>query len=74
MRDLVSQKEMHERALSAFRQRIDVGLRNALANTALEPPNPFQPEEKRRPARGFVLALLIGGVVIGSFVYFNFLS
>lgn len=73
MRDRTSQKEMHECALSAFRKRIDIGLRNTLANTVLESPNPFQPKEKRRPARRFVLALLIGGMMIASFVYFNFL-
>ena len=65
---------MHKRMRVAFRKRIDIGLTNAIANAVQEPPNPFQPEEKRRPKRGFVIAVVIGGMILGSFVYFNFLS
>ena len=72
MRGLVTQTEMHERSMSAFRKRSDVGMRQAVKNIMLEPANPFQREEKRRPARGFVLFLLIAGIMIGCFVYFNF--
>jgi len=72
MRELVSQQEMHERAMLAFRKRIDIGLGNGIASSLLEPPNPFQPEERRRPKRGFVLLLLVGGLFLGNFVYFNF--
>lgn len=56
----------------AFRKRIDIGLGNGIASSLLEPPNPFQPEERRRPKRGFVLLLLVGGLFLGNFVYFNF--
>ena len=72
MNGLVTQKEMHERAMLAFRKRGDVGLRQAVKNIMLEPANPFQAEEKRRPAHGFVLFLLIAAIMIGCFVYFNF--
>ena len=72
MKRLVTQKEMHERAMSAFRKSSDVGLRHAVKNILLEPANPFQPEERRRPAHGFLLFLFISGIVIGCFVYFNF--
>ena len=74
MRSRLSQTEMHERVMVAFRKRIDIGLMNAITNSVQEPPNPFQPEEKRRPKRGFVIAVVIGGMILGSFVYFNFLS
>ena len=47
MRQLVSQKETHEQAIAAFRKRIDIGLLNGLASSALEPSNPFQDKEKR---------------------------
>ena len=68
----MSQKEMHERVMAAFRSRTDIGLFSAVANSVLEPPNPFQPKEKRRPRRGFILYLLLGGFFLGTFVYFNF--
>ena len=69
----MSQKEMHDNATTAFRKRIDIGLLNSVANPVLEAPNPFQPEEQRRPKRGLALFLLLGGFFIGSFVYFNFI-
>ena len=72
MRGPVTQKEMHERAVLAFRKRSDVGLRQAVKNIILKPGNPFQRQEKRRPARGFVLFLLIAAIMISCFVYFNF--
>ena len=68
----MSQKEIHDQAMVAFRKRIDVGLMNGTANSVLEPPNPFQPEEKRRHKRGFVLFLVLGGFFVVSFAYFNF--
>ncbi|MCI0622301.1 MAG: hypothetical protein L0387_11650 [Acidobacteria bacterium] len=74
MRELVSQQEMHERAMLAFRKRIDIGLGNGIASSLLEPPNPFQPEERRRPKRGFVLFLLMSVLIVGTFVYFSVLS
>ena len=72
MRQLISQKETHQLAMMAFRKRIDIGLLNGLASSALEPPNPFQEKDKRRPTLGFVLLLMLVGSFIASFVYFNF--
>ena len=69
----MSQKEMHDKAMMAFRKPVDIGLLNGVANSVLEPPNPFQPEEQRRPKRGLALFLLLGAFFIGSFVYFNFI-
>lgn len=58
----------------AFRKRIDIGLMNGIANSVLEPRNPFQRTEKRRPKKGFALFLLLGGFLVGSFLYFNFIG
>ena len=73
MMKLVTQREMHYLAMSAFRKRSDVGLKQALKDRLLESANPFQSEQKRPPKRGIVLALAIGGLLFGGFVYFNFL-
>lgn len=73
MRQPVTQRQMHTLAMSAFKKRSDVGMKQALKDRLLESANPFQSEQKRRPKRGIVLALAIGGLLLGSFVYFNFL-
>ena len=73
MRQLISQRQMHQLAMSAFRKRTDVGMKQALKDRVLESANPFQSGQKRWPKRGVVLALTISGLVLGSFVYFNFL-
>jgi len=64
---------MHKLAMSAFRKRSDVGMKRALKDRLLESDNPFRSEQKRRLRRGVVLALTIGGLLFGGFVYFNFL-
>jgi hypothetical protein len=72
MRQRVSQQETHQQAIVAFRKRIDIGLLNGIANSAMEPLNPFWEKDKRRPKRGIILFLLLFGFFIVSFVYFNF--
>jgi hypothetical protein len=37
----------------------------------LEPPNPFQPEARRKLRRGFVLFAFLLLAAVGVFVYFN---
>jgi hypothetical protein len=69
----VTQRQMHKLAMSAFRKRSDVGLKQGLKDRLLESANPFQSEPKRRPKRGVVLAVAISGLLFGGFVYFNFL-
>ena len=73
MRQPVTQRQMHKLAMTAFRKGSDVGLKEALKDQLLEPANPFQSEQKRRPKRGVVLALAISGLLFGCLVYFNFL-
>jgi len=73
MRQPLTQRQMHKLAMSAFRKRSDVGMKRALKDRLLESDNPFRSEQKRRLRRGVVLALTIGGLLFGGFVYFNFL-
>ena len=73
MRQPITQRQMHKLAMSAFKKRSDVGLKQALKDKLLESANPFESEQKGRPKRGVVLALTISGLLFGSLVYFNFL-
>lgn len=73
MRQPITQRQMHKLAMSAFKNRSDVGTKQALKDKLLESANPFQPEQKRQPKRGAVLVVAIGGLLFGSLVYFNFL-
>jgi hypothetical protein len=72
MRQLIGQPEMYKQVMAAFRKRIDIGLMKGIASSLLEPPNPFQEKDKRRPKLGFVLLLMLVVSFICSFVYFNF--
>ena len=65
---------MHELAMTAFRKRRDIGLRNAVTNALLEPANPFQPEQTRRISRGAGAVCSLAGMTLAGFIYFSFLS
>jgi hypothetical protein len=54
-----------------LRQRRDLGLVKAIADMVLEPPNPFDPEARRKPKAGFVLAASLFAIAVSWFVYFN---
>lgn len=54
-----------------FERQADLGLRKALVNLVLRRRNPFQPEKKRLPKRGFLFAACMFLSAIAWFVYFN---
>lgn len=56
-----------------LRERSDLGVGKAVHDSILEPPNPFDPKAARAPRRWFVLFVLLGGSLVGCFVYFNHL-
>ena len=66
--------QMYERLQVMIRQRGDTGFRLAVANTLLEPCNPFESGKRRRPkaAVGITISLLL--VLALIFVYFSFLA
>ena len=72
MPEYVTPEEMHSRLMRLVKKRPDIGFKNTALNKALEPPNPFQPDSKRRLARGFILFLLLLSSLVSSFLYFNF--
>jgi len=70
----ISPEEMQDLVMKTFRKRRDTGLRNAVANALLAPANPFQPGEKRRVSRNAGVLLLLAGLIIAAFAYFNLLG
>jgi hypothetical protein len=68
----ITPEAMHQLVMTAFRNRPDTGLRKAVANTLLEPANPFQPEQRRRVSRGVGAVLSLAGVILAGFIYFSF--
>ena len=54
-----------------FRQRPDIGFWKASLDLILEPKNPFDPDKRRQPKRGFLLGAGIVVVAVGWFAYFN---
>jgi hypothetical protein len=54
-----------------LRKRRNLGLVKAIEDMVLEPPNPFDPEARRGPKAGFVLAASLFAIAMSWFVYFN---
>ena len=65
-------KELRGMLVKYFRSRPDLGLWKCILDLVLEPKNPFEPEMRRQPRRGFVLVIVLSGMPVGVFVYFNF--
>lgn len=54
-----------------FSQAPDAGVWRRLANTLLEPPNPFNPNARRRPKQDSVILGVLIVAVVGLVFYFN---
>ena len=65
-------KEIHGMLVKYFRSRPDLGLWKSIVDLLLQPKNPFEPQLRRRPRRDFVLLVVLAGMPVGAFVYFNF--
>ena len=57
-----------------LRDRSDLGIGKAVRDSVFEPLNPFESNKTRAPRRWFVLFVLVGGSLLGCFVYFNHLN
>jgi hypothetical protein len=55
-----------------FRHQPDIGLGKAIVNLALCPPNPFEPEKRRLPGRGFLFGAGVFLSAVAWFLCFNF--
>lgn len=70
----VAQSEVRSWLADYLARRRDLGLGKAVLTLLLEPPNPFEPEARRRPRKMFVLTLLWLLALSGVFGYFNLWS
>ena len=64
--------QMYERLLLMIRQRDDTGFRLAVKDAALQPRNPFEPANKRRPKPAVAIAISLFVVLALVFLYFSF--
>ena len=70
----VTRQKVHSWLKDYLRGRPELGLDKAILHVVLEPPNPFEPEVRRRPSKEFVLAALWLVALAGVFMYFNLWS
>ncbi len=73
MNDSTTTKSVYYILRHYLRERSDLGIGNAVGDSVLEPLNPFDSKARRAPNRWFVLFVLLGGSLVGCFVYFNHL-
>jgi hypothetical protein len=64
--------QMYERLLLMIRQRDDTGFWLAVTDAALQPRNPFEPTNKRRPKSAVAIAISLFVVLALVFLYFSF--
>jgi hypothetical protein len=64
--------QMYERLLLMIRQRDDIGFRLAVTDAVLQPRNPFEPANKRRPKPAVAIAISLFVVLALVFLYFSF--
>jgi hypothetical protein len=64
--------QMYERLLLMIRQRDDTGFRLAVTDAVLQPRNPFEPANKRRPKPAVAIAISLFVVLALVFLYFSF--
>ena len=62
---------MYERLQVMIRQRKDTGFRLAVTDAALQPRNPFEPANKRRPKPALAIAIGLFAVLALVFLYFS---
>jgi hypothetical protein len=63
--------KMYERLLLMIRQRNDTGFRLAVNDAVLQPRNPFEPANKRRPKPTVTIAVSLFAVLALVFLYFS---
>ena len=64
--------QMYERLLLMIRQCNDTGLRLAVNDVVLQPRNPFEPANKRRPKPTVAITVSLLVVLALVFFYFSF--
>ena len=63
--------QMYERLQVMILQRKDTGFRLAVTDAALQPRNPFEPANKRRPKPALAITISLFAVLALVFLYFS---
>jgi len=71
METVVTKSEVRKLLRARLGRCPDLGLANLIVNTVLEPPDPFKPNKRRLPRKGFVLVATSLVAIVGVFVVFN---
>ena len=71
MSDRMTSESVYSILRRHLRKRPDLGMGNAMLDTVLDPPNPFDSRVRRTPRRWFVLFIVVGGALLSCFVYFS---
>ena len=64
--------QMYERLVSMIRQHNDTEFRLAVTDAVLQPRNPFEAANRRRPKPAVAIAISLFGVLALVFLYFSF--
>ena len=67
----MTRPEVHVLLRKHLKRRPEIGLGNLIVDTVLEPPNPFEPDQRRSPKKAFVLVAVSLLALVGVFVGFN---
>ena len=67
----MTRSEVHILLRKHLKRRPELGLGNLIVDTVLEPPNPFEPDQRRLPRKAFVLVAASLLAIVGVFVGFN---
>jgi len=64
--------QMYERLVSMIRQHNDTEFRLAVTDAVLQPRNPFEAANRRRPKPAVAIAISLFAVLALVFLYFSF--
>ena len=71
MKSTMTSKSVYGILRRHLRKQPDLGMGKGMLDGVLDPANPFDSGIRRTARRWFVLFALIGGALLGCFVYFN---
>ena len=71
METVVTKSEVRKLLRARLGRCPELGLTNLIVNTVLEPPDPFKPNKRRLPRKGFLLVAASLVSIVGVFVAFN---
>ena len=71
IKTVVTKSEVRKLLRGRLKRCPELGLSNLIVNTVLELPDPFKPNKRRLPRKGFVLVAVSILALVGVFVAFN---